>query len=103
MNYGKAIKIIRSAKGINQKQLAGLTNLDPSYISLIESNQRKPTLKTLERISKELSVPVPLLTLLASNGKQLKDFNGKFIEKIGAELLNILVTSQDSTENAKSR
>lgn len=95
MNYGKAIKIIRSAKGINQKELARLARLDPSYISLIEGNKRKPTLTTLEKISEELSVPVPLITLLSSDEGELSRFSGEQMENIGRELLDILISSDN--------
>lgn len=95
MNYGKAIKIIRSAKDINQKELARLTNLDPSYISLIENNKRKPTLNTLEKISEELAVPIPLITFLSSEENELSHFSGEQMEKIGRELLKILISSHE--------
>lgn len=96
MNYGKAIRIVRSAKNISQTDLAELTNFDPSYISLIESNKREPSLRALGEISKKLSVPFHLLTLLASEEKELKHLPENKAEEIGKELLKVLISSQKS-------
>lgn len=95
MNYSKAIRTIRAAKGITQKKLASLTKLNASYISRIESNERIPTLDVIEKISKELKVPVYLLTLLASEQKDLHGLPEKETKHIAANLLDVLLTAHD--------
>jgi len=50
MNYGKAIKILRSAKNLEQQELAKKIGLDSSYISLIENGKRKPSPKRIQAL-----------------------------------------------------
>lgn len=94
MNYAKAIRTIRASKGISQKKLASLVNLDPSYISRIESGDRIPTIDVIELISSKLNVPVYLLTLLASEQKDLKHLPEKNTKFVAEKLLQILLSSQ---------
>ena len=93
MNYSKAIRTIRAARGISQKKLAFLTKLNASYISRIESSERIPTLDVIEKISKELKVPVYLLTLLASEQSDLHGLPEKETKYIAANLLDVLLTT----------
>jgi transcriptional regulator with XRE-family HTH domain len=93
MNYSKAIKIVRASKDLSQKDLSEKVGLDASYISMIEAGRRQPTFQTLEAISKALEVPFYLFTLLASEDQDLKKINEKDADKIGRELLNVLVST----------
>lgn len=95
MNYGKAIKILRSAKNLEQQELAKKIGLDSSYISLIENGKRKPSPKTIEKISESLSIPKHLLLLLASDEKDLKNVPKNESATIGKQLLEILISSQN--------
>jgi transcriptional regulator with XRE-family HTH domain len=94
MNYSKAIRTVRAAKGISQKELASLAKLDSSYISRIESSERVPTIEAIESISVALGVPLYLLTLLASEQKDLKNLPEKDTTKIANKLLALLLSSQ---------
>lgn len=96
MNYGKAIRVLRSVKNLEQQELATKVNLDSSYISLIEKGKRNPSPKTIIKISERLSVPLHLLALLASDKKDLKNISEKESTVIGRQLLEILISSQDA-------
>ena len=98
MNYNKAIRTIRAAKGISQKKLAALTELDSSYISRIESGQRIPTLEVIELISNKLGIPVYLLTLLASDQKDLHGLPEKETKNIATNLLDVLLSNQQRND-----
>lgn len=98
MNYSKAIRTVRAAKGISQKKLASLAKLDPSYISRIESGTRMPTIEVIESIAETLNVPVYLLTLLASEQKDLKNLPEKDTNIVAEKLLQLLLSTQDKTE-----
>jgi len=91
MNYGKAIRTIRASKGITQKEFSNVLGLDPSYISRIEQNTRTPSTELLELIAKKLDIPFYLLILLASEKKDLKNIESQDAEKIGRNLLQILL------------
>ena len=42
MNYAKAIKTTRAARGLDKKTLAKRLKVDASYVSLIEAGRRVP-------------------------------------------------------------
>ena len=94
MNYSKAIKIIRASKGLTQTQLAKMIGVEASYISKIESGDRTPSLKRLQLISEHLSIPFHLLSLLASNNHDINKLPKEYLNKIGRDLLDVLITSQ---------
>jgi len=71
MNYGKAFKLARALANLSQKDLAARAGLDASYVSLIENGTRKPSLTTLEKLSKALKIPNDLLVLMAAEEKDL--------------------------------
>ncbi|MFC1717987.1 helix-turn-helix domain-containing protein [Candidatus Poribacteria bacterium] len=55
---GKIIKLHRTRAGMKQKDLAERLGVSSSYLSLIESCKREPSIALVEQISKELGVPV---------------------------------------------
>lgn len=91
MDYGKAIRICRAARGLSQTDLASQLDLSPSYLSLLEAGKRHPSLKTLERVSRTLHVPSHLLLLLASEPEELREQNKEDVERLSLILLELLV------------
>ena len=65
MNLIKTIARLRKRKGMSQAQLAKVSGLSTTYISLMESGKKSPTLKSLEKISQGLEVPFPILSFMA--------------------------------------
>ena len=51
---GRAIARARTDKGITQEELAEKTHLTQTFISLVETGQRKASMKTLEKIANAL-------------------------------------------------
>lgn len=96
MDYGKAIRIARAFRGLSQKQLAERIESDASYISLIESGSRVPRPKTLERIAKELRVPLHLLMLFASERKDLRGLSPRQADLLGKQLLEALLVGEST-------
>jgi transcriptional regulator with XRE-family HTH domain len=93
MNYGRAIRIVRTAYGLSQADLADRLSIGPSHLSLIEAGKRQPSLKVLKEISMELEVPPHLLTLLASDPAEIEDpENAKQISELAHALLRVLVS-----------
>ena len=98
MNYGKAVKIVRTIAGLQQKELAELAAVHASLISLIEKGKRRPGLSTLEKITKALDVPQHLFVLLATEARDLKDIRAEEVQQASEWLARILFTnSQKST------
>ena len=102
MKYGKAIRICRAARGLSQKNLATKVGLDSSHISLIEAEKRSPSLETIERIAKSLGVPLHLLTLLASEQKDVKTRSLANLKELSEVFLNLLLEG-DPSEKRKER
>jgi transcriptional regulator with XRE-family HTH domain len=90
MDYGKGIRIARALAGIRQKQLAKLSGLDASHISLIEKGKRQPSLAALEKLSKALDVPQDLLVLLAASPNDLKSRTPGEIHRVAESLASML-------------
>lgn len=90
-DFGRAIRVIRAARDLAQQDLAANCDLNVSYVSLIESGHRTPSLDTLSVIARELNVPLYLLVLLASEPKDLARIPEKEAQRIGLEVLGLIV------------
>lgn len=91
MDYAKALRIGRAARGIAQKDLANRADLDPSYVSLLESGGRIPSARALGLLAKALAIPVPVLALLAAEQEDLTRNSPQHMEAIGKLLVDVLV------------
>lgn len=70
MNLGETIRICRVSKGMKQAELAKLTGLSLSYISLLERNKRDLVMSTVFKITKALEIPTVIFIYLATNGTE---------------------------------
>ncbi len=102
MDYGKAIKIVRTIAGLQQKDLAELTGVDASLISLFEKGKRRPGLSTLEKITKTLDVPQHLFTLLAAEPEDLKGTSAEDVQRASESLARILLTNAQKPRKSRT-
>jgi transcriptional regulator with XRE-family HTH domain len=91
MNYPKAIRIARSLADLSQGQLADEAKIDRSYLSLIESGKRQPSIETIEKIAAALKIPFHLLTLLASSETDAKNATVDHIKSLAIELTKLIL------------
>lgn len=63
MGIGRTVRILRNANGLSQKGLATSLSVTPGYLSLIERNEREPSLDFLHRLSGFFNIPAGLLLL----------------------------------------
>lgn len=61
MNTGQIIKLIRTADGLGQGELAKQLNVSRTYLCQLEKGHKQPSLSFLKQFSIQLSVPLPLL------------------------------------------
>lgn len=54
--FGKVLKAIRIKNGLSQEELAFRSNLDRTYISMLERGINQPTLSTLISLSNALNM-----------------------------------------------
>lgn len=60
-HIGHVIRVLRTAAGIRQKDMAGQAGINPNYLSLVESGKREPSVTVLRAIAKVLNVPISML------------------------------------------
>jgi transcriptional regulator with XRE-family HTH domain len=94
MNYGRALKTLRQARQLKQKELASRSGLDASYISQIESNKRIPSSAATEAIAKALDIPLYLLILFASDTEDLRGISADQARQLEMQLLMALIKTE---------
>lgn len=55
-HFGLVLRIYRTKKDLTQSQLAELCDLDWTYISMLETAARSPSLVTIFKLSKALGI-----------------------------------------------
>jgi transcriptional regulator with XRE-family HTH domain len=65
LTLGQAIRRLRDAGGLTQRQLAGLLETDATYLSHIEADRKEPSLTLLRSLAEELDVPPGVLLAFA--------------------------------------
>ena len=98
MDYGRAIRTCRVAFGLQQKELARLSGLTSSHLSLIEAGKRQPSTASIEKICDALGVPMHLLMLLAADPGDLNERPRSEVDKLARSLLDILVSAPEFEE-----
>jgi XRE family transcriptional regulator, regulator of sulfur utilization len=60
MSVGKSIKLFRVHANMKQKELAHKLEINESYLSLLESEKKEPSLSLLRKIAGALDVPIAM-------------------------------------------
>lgn len=66
ITIGKAIKIIRGAKGKSLGILATEAKISIPYLSLVEADRRNPSLEVIQRVALALEIPPDVFFLIGS-------------------------------------
>ena len=90
MNVGQAIKMCRSRRGLSQAELAKRAQCSVSYLSMLETSQRDPTLSMVEKISLALNVPLGILFFLASDKNEMAGISKELAGQIAMTALDFL-------------
>lgn len=91
VNFARAVRIARAARGLSQKELARRAGLTPSYVSRIEQGERTPRAETLDSLAIALQAPRHLIDLLAAPDNRLKGISESDAGTLGVLLLQLLV------------
>jgi transcriptional regulator with XRE-family HTH domain len=95
MNYAAGIKKAREHANLSKRKLASLAGFDTSYIGLLESGKRVPSLEALESIAKATMTPMGLLLLLCAEDNDLKGLRSREARTLTENLQRLL----DDTKN----
>lgn len=90
MDIGHALKICRSAKKLSLEELAERAGLSQSYLSMIESGKREPTLSSIEKIAAALGIPTPIVLFLASEKEDLKGLDAETSKRLSDAVLDVM-------------
>ena len=72
ITFGEILKELRAEVGLSQEDLAYESDLDRSFISMMERGLRKPTISTLFRIAKPLKKsPTEIIRILETRYEDL--------------------------------
>jgi transcriptional regulator with XRE-family HTH domain len=63
MNLGQATKMMRTASGLRQNEVASRLGVTANYISLVENGRREPSVSFLRELARVFNVPVGLFFL----------------------------------------
>ena len=58
LKFGRRLKRTRRKAGLTQEKLAETTKLSTTFIGLLETGRRKPSMKTLQKIASALGINV---------------------------------------------
>ncbi len=75
MKLGQAIKVVRTASGLKQREIARKLDVTPNYISLIEGGKREPSISLLNQLASVLGVPIGIFFLWQESRKGSKSPN----------------------------
>ena len=90
MNLGRAIKLCRSQREMTQSELATISGLSVSYLSLLEKNKRDPALSTVQKIADGLRVPSSILFFLAADGSELTGLSKELAQNMALSALTMI-------------
>lgn len=101
MNMGQAIKMCRTRRSLSQAELARLAGCSVSYLSMMESNQRDPSLSTLKGIAAALRVPTEILFFLGADRDELAGMDKELSTQLARVAVEILSDSETVLRGAE--
>jgi transcriptional regulator with XRE-family HTH domain len=87
MTLGNAIRLIRTARNVRQRDLASALNVSANYLSMLEANRRVPSVTFLRKIALKLQVPAGLFLLWAEGNPS--NLNKKQLDQVRELLIRI--------------
>ncbi|WP_411267918.1 helix-turn-helix domain-containing protein [Ketobacter sp.] len=91
MDLGGTIKQCRKVKKLTLAQLSKECGISVSYLSLLENNNREPSINTVESISKALGLPLSVLIFLASQRNEEIELSVSHIEALSNNIMELMV------------
>lgn len=97
MDFAKAVRIARAARGVSQRDLATAAGIRPSYLSMIERGARaNPSTATVRKLADALDLPVTLLMLLGAEADDLNHMAPDEANRLARSLLDALTSARSN-------
>jgi transcriptional regulator with XRE-family HTH domain len=91
MNIGRAIRFARAARGLSQQDLASRVAISPSYLSLLESGKKDPSLAMIRAIAKGLRISEDVFILTAIDFESIRAADVDVMSALSEQLLSMAV------------
>jgi transcriptional regulator with XRE-family HTH domain len=101
MTLGNAIKLVRTARNVRQRDLASKVKVSPNYLSMIEADRRTPSITFLKKLASKLRVPSGLFLLWAE--ENTSSLNKDQIDQVRELLVRIQAIYLSDVSNEKGR
>jgi transcriptional regulator with XRE-family HTH domain len=91
MNLGQATKLIRTASGLRQNELAKRLHVTANYISMVENGKREPSVSFLRELARVFNVPIGFFFLWEETGTRPIKRNVDHLRDLMAQLESMYV------------
>lgn len=91
MSLGNAIKEARKTKGFTQKELAEKCEISINALCQIELNNSVPQKSTLDKICKELNIPISYILFFSLSEEDVKEEKRKVFNLLKESIFNLLI------------
>jgi transcriptional regulator with XRE-family HTH domain len=95
MDFGRSLRLCRASRGLSQRELAGMSGISVSYLSLLEKNLRDPALSVVEKIASALNVPVSILLFLGTDSGEIRQISPQAHDAIAGAALKLMNAHAD--------
>lgn len=93
MNIGNALKLCRNTKMLSLAEVAERAGFSISYVSLIESGKRDPSVKVVEALARAMKIPTPIVMFLAAEADEINGLDRREVERLSTLALGVLRAS----------
>ncbi|SDE00275.1 helix-turn-helix domain-containing protein [Sporomusa acidovorans] len=104
MSLGKRLAALRDSKDLTQKQLAQLTKISRSRLSLYETDKREPDLQTLKQLAGFFNVSIDYLVIGYDSTSPILQFDTipndllEFLKLKNVRFGNKILTEEDKAK-----
>jgi transcriptional regulator with XRE-family HTH domain len=91
---GKAIRILRQAKGLRIGDVAENAGISAPFLCLVENGERQPSLTVLQRLAAALGVPADALILIGMGGQQSLESSDHKTEKLTNAISDLMKSEE---------
>tara|TARA_R110001592_G_C13013731_1_gene736934 strand:- start:146 stop:433 length:288 start_codon:yes stop_codon:yes gene_type:complete len=94
MDLGGTIRQCRNVKKLTLAELSEKCGISVSHLSLLENNNREPSISAVEAISKSLGLPLSVLVFLASQKNEVSELSASHIETLSNNIMELMANAK---------
>jgi transcriptional regulator with XRE-family HTH domain len=90
LSLGRAIRMVRTRRGLSQSDLARRAGVSTSLVSLVECGKRDTPFETLLALAEALGVPLSILVFIAGDGRKVHAIDDELASQLSALAMRIV-------------